>query len=166
MSVTEDTPERTAVYRIRGEAGELLYIGMTNSIPVRWNHHMRYQPWWHELRSLTVEFHDTREEAAAAEKAAIKREIPKYNKTYLMRPVPKVRLVAVRNVAPPPPVEPERPQERFLAPDEAAEFLGITLGELAELQHSDSGLIWYDLNNEGRYIRFNSRHLRAFKAAA
>jgi hypothetical protein len=32
-----DVPERTAVYRIRGEADVLLYIGMTNSVSIRWN---------------------------------------------------------------------------------------------------------------------------------
>jgi hypothetical protein len=76
-------PERTAVYRVFGEERLLLYIGMTNSVPIRWNGHEAVQPWWEELRSLTVEWYETREEADAAEKAAILAEQPKYNVTYL-----------------------------------------------------------------------------------
>lgn len=75
--------ERTAVYRIRGEADLLLYIGMTNGPSVRWNAHQLVQPWWDELRTVTVEWYDSRPEADAAEKAAILAEQPKYNLTHL-----------------------------------------------------------------------------------
>lgn len=75
--------ERTALYRIYDDAGVLLYIGITNSVPLRWNGHQAVQPWWGELRSLTVEWHETRAKAEAAEKAAILAEQPKYNVTYL-----------------------------------------------------------------------------------
>ena len=78
-----ETPERNAVYRIRGEADLLLYIGVTNSVRIRWNGHQAIQPWWDELRSLTFEWYETREAAEAAEKAAILAEQPKYNVTYL-----------------------------------------------------------------------------------
>lgn len=75
--------ERTALYRIRGEADVLLYIGITNGPSVRWNAHQQAQPWWDELRSVTVEWHESRDEAEDAEKAAILAEQPKYNVTYL-----------------------------------------------------------------------------------
>ena len=75
--------ERTALYRIRGEGDVLLYIGITNSVPFRWNGHQAVQPWWDELRSLTVEWYSTRAQAEEAEKAAILAEQPKYNVTYL-----------------------------------------------------------------------------------
>ena len=68
------TPDRTALYRIRGEDGVLLYIGITNQA---------VQPWWDELRSLTVEGYGTRTEAEDAEEAAILAEQPKYNVTYI-----------------------------------------------------------------------------------
>ncbi|HLK78281.1 MAG TPA: hypothetical protein VKU77_32105 [Streptosporangiaceae bacterium] len=61
----------------------LLYIGVTNGVPFRWNGHQAVQPWWDELRSLTVEWYPSREEALAAEKAAILAEQPKYNVTHL-----------------------------------------------------------------------------------
>lgn len=75
--------QRTALYRIRGEAEVLLYIGITNSPAIRWNGHQLIQPWWDELRTLTVEWYDSRTEAEAAEKAAVLAEQPKYNVTYL-----------------------------------------------------------------------------------
>lgn len=75
--------DRTALYRIRGEGGGLLYIGITNSVPFRWNGHQAVQPWWDEVRSLTVEWYGTRAEAEEAEKAAILAEQPRYNVTYL-----------------------------------------------------------------------------------
>lgn len=78
-----EAPESTALYRIRGEGDVLIYIGITNSVPFRWNGHQSLQPWWDEVRSVTVEWYDTRAEAAAAEKAAILAEQPKYNVTYL-----------------------------------------------------------------------------------
>ena len=79
---TEDG--RTALYRIRGEGNELIYIGITApGIPFRWNGHQAVQPWWDEVRSLTVEWYETRVEAEAAERAAILAEQPKYNVTYL-----------------------------------------------------------------------------------
>jgi predicted GIY-YIG superfamily endonuclease len=168
------TPERTAVYRIRGEADLLLYIGMTNSIPLRWNHHMRYQPWWDELRSLTIEFYDTREEAAAAEKAAILGELPKYNKTYLLpsRPGPKLKPKAVpaqvARPAPPPSILRcgSRWSGPMLTPEEAAEFLGITEEELSELVDSDLDLPLYDFDAPDgiHFIRFFPNELRAYAA--
>lgn len=90
--------ERTALYRICGEAGELLYIGMTGSLRARWEDHASKQPWWDELRSLTVEWYGSREEADDAERAAIKAETPKYNKKYLaprrerQKPAPRERI--------------------------------------------------------------------------
>jgi hypothetical protein len=61
----------------------LLYIGMTNSLRTRWNGHADNQPWWDELRSMTVDWYPSREEADDAERAAIEAEKPKYNKKYL-----------------------------------------------------------------------------------
>lgn len=168
-------PERTGVYRIRGDAAELLYIGMTNCLPARWNSHMLYQPWWHEVRALSIEYYDSREEAAAAEKAAILAERPKYNKAYLMPsrtgPRPKPRVVTV----------PEAPQPRppaasasacgsrwegpMLTTEGAAKFLGITEEELLELVRSDRDLIYYDFDPLAPGdLRFLPNELRAYAA--
>lgn len=71
----------TALYRIYGEGAVLLYIGITKDFGARWRQHARLQPWWGEMRRLTVDaWYETRQEAGEAEEAAIKAEKPKYNK--------------------------------------------------------------------------------------
>src|SRR6201999_4306452 len=59
------------------------YIGISWNPAMRWNQHQLVQPWWDELRTLTVEWYGSRPEAEAAEEAAILAELPKYNVTYL-----------------------------------------------------------------------------------
>lgn len=168
-------PERTGVYRIRGEAAELLYIGLTNCLPVRWNSHMLYQPWWREVRSLSIEYYGSREEAAAAEKAAILAELPKYNKAYLMPsrtgPRPKSRVAPVEEPPQPrPAVAPfstcgSRWEGPMLTVEAAAKFLGITEEELMGLVHSDRDLACYDLDRTTPgNLRFLPNELRAYAA--
>lgn len=122
-------PERTAVYRIRDEEGALLYVGVTNHVGVRWNQHMLAQPWWSDVRALTVEWHDSREEALAAEKAAILAEQPKHNVTHLK--VSRGRWQGRRpQCAQQPPALPEI----TLEPREDDDDL-ITAGQVAKMTH-------------------------------
>jgi predicted GIY-YIG superfamily endonuclease len=74
--------ERTALYRIWGDADLPLYIGISKDFGTRWKQHAKQQPWWGEMRRLTVEWYDSRPEAEAAEVTAIRAEKPKYNKTH------------------------------------------------------------------------------------
>lgn len=119
------TDDRTALYRIRGEDDALIYIGITNGIPVRWNGHQAVQPWWDEVRSLTLEWYDTRAGAEAAEKAAILAEQPKYNVTYLRpgnwrdRKRPEVRPVNWENVT----LEPRADDEDLLNIEDIAAMI-------------------------------------------
>lgn len=123
-----DDRERVALYRIRDEDDVLIYIGITNSIPVRWNGHQAVQPWWDEVCSLTMEWHDTRVEAERAEKAAILDEQPKYNVTYLKpgnwrdRKRPGVHLVAWESVA----LEPRADDEDLLNMSDIAQMIRVT----------------------------------------
>lgn len=73
------TSERTAVYHIFGDAGLLLYIGISKNFGHRWQQHAQVQPWWDEHRRMTVDWYDSRAEAKAVETIAIKTEGPKYN---------------------------------------------------------------------------------------
>lgn len=123
-------PERTALYRIRGEGAELLYIGISNSVPVRWNGHERVQPWWDELRSLTVEWYDSRPEAEAAEKAAILDEQPKYNITYLRPGRARKRPQSVPVEAGRAVIEPRDDDEDLLTHDDVAGMTRMTGREL------------------------------------
>lgn len=74
-----DASDRTALYRIFGEADLLLYIGISKDFGKRWKDHTKSQPWWDEHRRLAVEWCDSRDEAETAEEVAIKAEKPKYN---------------------------------------------------------------------------------------
>ena len=77
------TADGTALYRIWGDAGLLIYIGISDDFGRRWKEHARKQPWWDEMKRLTVdECFDSREDAEAAEEAAIDAEYPKYNQTH------------------------------------------------------------------------------------
>lgn len=149
-----EAPERTARYRIRGEGDVLLYIGITCSLPVRWNSHQRIQPWWDELRSLTVDWYDSREDAEAAEKAAILAELPKYNKTYLM---PRRRKPAQPALEIVPAPGPDFYRLGILADDEMvttaelAEFLDITQRELGDLSEREDGPACYLIDGRWMY---------------
>lgn len=85
------TDEPTALYRIFGDAEQLLYVGISNDFGTRWKQHAKAQPWWNEKKRLTVdEWYDSRADALAAEAAAIRTEKPKYNVVH-NRPAPPER---------------------------------------------------------------------------
>jgi hypothetical protein len=71
--------ERTAVYRLYGAGGELLYVGISKSFGARWEQHAYMQPWWPEVQRQTVEWHPDRQRALTAEEAAIRSEGPRHN---------------------------------------------------------------------------------------
>lgn len=135
--------ERTAVYRILGEDDELLYIGMTNNPAIRWNGHQRIQPWWNELRSMSVEWFDSREEAAAAEKAAIQSEEPKYNVTYLRRPGGS-RLEVPEDIGPEEADGPDMTwgladRQEYMDAEDVAGFLKVPVREINRLARDGGG---------------------------
>src|SRR5258706_587012 len=76
--------EPTAVYRLYNAARDLLYVGMSSSPETRWKNHARAQPWWAPDRVALAEvvWYETRAEAAAAERQAIKTENPRGRHTY------------------------------------------------------------------------------------
>ncbi len=57
----------------------LLYAGMTLDLPGRWRDHRSAKPWWQEVTAATVEHFGSRQEAAQAERAAIRHEHPLHN---------------------------------------------------------------------------------------
>lgn len=70
---------RTALYRLFGEAGELLYVGISHVPEFRFYDHARLKEWWPEVREKSIEWFDSRDEALAAERTAIAAEHPRYN---------------------------------------------------------------------------------------
>lgn len=71
--------QRTSLYRFFDKADQLLYIGITNSVPRRFDQHDDDKPWYADVTRVVLEHHPDRQAALAAEKAAIQAEHPKYN---------------------------------------------------------------------------------------
>lgn len=76
-----DPPEtRTAqVYRMFDVAGDLLYIGSTVAGVQRVHTHRIHRSWWDQVATVTFDNALPREEALAAEYAAIASEQPRHN---------------------------------------------------------------------------------------
>jgi predicted GIY-YIG superfamily endonuclease len=73
-------PEKTALYRHFDTDGVLLYVGITNNPAARFKSHAQHAPWMDFAASHTGEWFESRDEALAAESAAIRAELPVFNK--------------------------------------------------------------------------------------
>lgn len=69
----------TALYRLFGADGTLLYVGVTRDIPSRFAQHEVYKPWWPRVARKTMTWYGSRNEALTAELAAIADEGPLFN---------------------------------------------------------------------------------------
>lgn len=68
------------LYRLRGVAGELLYVGIASNWPSRMKQHQADKPWWHEVVNVeVVGVVGSRAQLEAIERAVIKSETPIYN---------------------------------------------------------------------------------------
>jgi excinuclease UvrABC nuclease subunit len=74
----------TYLYRLYGDADDLLYVGIAGNVESRFEQHSTRR-WWAEVASARVFTLPTRTEALAAEAEAIKAELPKYNVTHVER---------------------------------------------------------------------------------
>lgn len=71
----------TAVYRLYGVDEELLYVGISANIEVRWQNHATYSAtWWPLVRREEIEWHADRYLALAHEYLAIISESPIHNR--------------------------------------------------------------------------------------
>jgi predicted GIY-YIG superfamily endonuclease len=77
---SSDPVERTALYRLYDDAGQLLYIGITRNPKWRWHKHASHSPWWPQVQRREIVWHDSRPQARAAEIEAIGTERPAHNK--------------------------------------------------------------------------------------
>ncbi len=76
------SPATTKLYRYFDKEGVLLYIGISSRPGSRMQEHITQKSWSNEIADIKLETFDTRKEAEAAEKAAIRTENPKYNVTH------------------------------------------------------------------------------------
>jgi hypothetical protein len=72
--------ERTALYRLYDETGQLLYLGIARDPEHRWKLHSDRQPWWHLVAKKTVEWHPDRATAEDAETRLSVIEKPLYDR--------------------------------------------------------------------------------------
>ncbi len=72
-------PNPTAIYRLFGADGVLLYVGISNDPPVRYKQHAGDKPWWHEVATKVEEWQPDRATAKRLETKAITTESPRYN---------------------------------------------------------------------------------------
>jgi hypothetical protein len=77
--------EQTAAYRLHDESGLLLYIGAAVDPAVRFAKHAATKEWWPLVARREIQWHQDRESALTAEKAAIRAEHPARNVTYTPR---------------------------------------------------------------------------------
>jgi hypothetical protein len=99
-------PTRTGLYKLFGDADELLYVGISLNPETRIMEHSWRKPWWPEVKRAATEWHATWAEAAEAERVAIGEGEPKYNRKRAgvdpgprkdrFRPVPQDALDAAR----------------------------------------------------------------------
>ena len=68
-----------ALYRFFDRTDVLLYVGISMDLPTRLRNHRREKPWWLEIAYITIEPHESRIAALAAEAVAIETEKPLYN---------------------------------------------------------------------------------------
>lgn len=72
--------QENVVYRLWGEEGDLLYVGVTAHLRERMWSHQAHKPWWDEVAAITVERHESRQDAERAEAKAILEEVPGKNR--------------------------------------------------------------------------------------
>lgn len=91
---TAPAPAMTSLYRWFDADGELLYIGISGELALRQNGHSKKSSWSDFASTSTVERFATRDEARAAERAAIEAEQPLFNGTHNDSPEARQRLIA------------------------------------------------------------------------
>lgn len=70
---------RTALYRLYGDAENLLYVGITNNPQTRWKQHAERKPWWGAVVVREVEWFSSRAGAERAEAQLISECRPIHN---------------------------------------------------------------------------------------
>jgi predicted GIY-YIG superfamily endonuclease len=101
--------EHATLYRLFDASGVLLYVGISGRWATRLAQHAARQGWWDEVAKVTREPFESREDALAAEAAAIKREHPRYNVRGKPQPRPPTAQAPVYWMPTLPPSRPGEP---------------------------------------------------------
>lgn len=73
---------RHSLYRFYDDADELLYVGITGSLPTRLDQHSADKVWFEDVATIRVEHFASRTELIEAEEAAIRAERPRHNRIF------------------------------------------------------------------------------------
>lgn len=79
------------LYRHYSAVGDLLYVGVSLNVLARFAAHISQSDWASETARIDVENFPTREEALAAERRAIRDEVPRHNVYGFAEMLPKKR---------------------------------------------------------------------------
>lgn len=71
--------EQHALYRFYDDGGQLLYVGITDEPGRRFAQHAAKKVWWRDVRGISIDWYDDREQVKAAERRAIRVERPVHN---------------------------------------------------------------------------------------
>lgn len=74
---------QNVLYRFYNRDGELLYIGITNNPLRRFSQHRKDKEWWADVANISQQSFESEDALKAAEKKAIQRENPRYNKQFV-----------------------------------------------------------------------------------
>lgn len=74
----DDIAGPTWLYRVF-VADVLAYVGVSSDPQARFATHRRRKPWWKSTTHVELQWHPSRADAFAAERAAIAAESPRYN---------------------------------------------------------------------------------------
>ena len=68
------------LYRHYDARGDLLYVGMTTNLRARRAHHVKRAAWANAIHQIVIEPFESRDEALAAERLAIRTEFPRFQR--------------------------------------------------------------------------------------
>ncbi|MEV8324549.1 GntR family transcriptional regulator [Kitasatospora sp. NPDC056731] len=80
--MTDLAQRRTALYRLYGPDGGLLYVGITHDLEQRWEDHRYWKEWWHLVHRSAIEWFPSRASALSVERAVVATESPRFDKTH------------------------------------------------------------------------------------
>ena len=144
--------EQTSLYRFYSADNVLLYVGVAGNPFARQGQHALGKP-MHEVVHIELEWFGSREEAEAAERLAIRRERPLWNKNPAPRPrkltrSPQIAITRAQTRPQPAPrtrsvITVSPPGSRPSWSDTLSHFMPLSLPSLVRIMGGDD-LLWID----------------------
>lgn len=163
MSGEPRTPRPCSVYRFFNKSGDLLYVGKTINLASRWTDH-GMRDWRKLVTRIELENFEYEDDALRAEAKAIRDEKPKYNRVYNEEALKEQQerlqaeldldveaILKVQDAPSPQPVSPLVQDSPALNTTQAAAFVGLNPGTLANMRSRKAGPKYVLLATAVRY---------------